>query len=194
ASDRVLGRGDAGARRTTQALLDWLAAGREPFFAFVHYREALRPVRPPAPYDRAFMPAGLNAAQARNANPRVDGGARPLWAAGAAVGGALHGGPWSYAARPRKQVPEALAQDGRWEHPLFIVPASYGEDLGDDGTVDGPPALRDTTLRVPLVMRCPGRIPAGFVVQEFAQPVDGTPTVAGLTGCGFVAPGEGRAV
>src|SRR5215467_7641705 len=32
ASDRVLGRGDAGARRATHALLDWIGAPGEPFF------------------------------------------------------------------------------------------------------------------------------------------------------------------
>ncbi|HXQ21387.1 MAG TPA: sulfatase-like hydrolase/transferase, partial [Candidatus Acidoferrales bacterium] len=34
ASDRLLRRSDAGARRTNQALAKWLAAGAQPFFAF----------------------------------------------------------------------------------------------------------------------------------------------------------------
>ncbi len=32
----------------------------EPFFAFVHYREPHLPLRPPAPYDRAFVPPNVD--------------------------------------------------------------------------------------------------------------------------------------
>jgi arylsulfatase A-like enzyme len=194
ASDRVLGRGDAGARRTTQALLDWVTGGREPFFALVHYREPRRPMRPPAPYDRAFMPAAVTAGHARNANRCADGPARPVALEEAAALAALHDGALRYADLRLKQIAEGLASDGRWERTLFILTAGYGEDLGDAGTVDGPATLRDTTLRVPLILRCPGRIPAGFVVEEFAQPVDVLPTVASLTGCALEAPVQGRAL
>jgi arylsulfatase A-like enzyme len=191
ASDRVLGRGDAGARRTTQALLDWLAAGREPFFALVHYREPLRPIRPPAPYDRTFMPHGLTALHARNANQPDTATARPVSAAEAAALAGLHDGALRYADLRLKQVADALAADGRWDQTLCIVTAGYGEGLGDAGTIGGP-ALPDTALHVPLVLRCPSRIPAGFVVEEFAQPTDLLPTIAALTGCALDAPVQGR--
>ncbi len=194
ASDRVLGRGDAGARRTTQMLLDWLAAGRAPFFAFVHYREPLRPLRPPAPYDRAFLPVALIGAHARGAPRAGDGPARVVSLDEAAVLAAMHDGALRYADLRLKQLADALAVAGRWEQTLFITTPSYGEDLGDAGTVGGPPTLRDARLRVPLVMRCPGRFPAGFVVEEFAQPVDLLPTVAALTGCTLEAPVQGRAL
>lgn len=193
ASDRVLGRGDAGARRTTQALLDWLAAGSEPFFALVRYREALRPIRPPAPYDRTFMPPALTALQARNANQPNAAAPPPVSADEAAVLSALHDGALRYADLRLKQIADALMADGRWDQTVFMLTAGYGEDLGDTQTI-GEPALRDTTLHVPLVLRCPSRIPAGFVVEEFAQPTDLLPTVAALTGCALDAPVQGRAL
>ena len=183
ASDRVLGRADAGARRTTHALLDWLAAGREPFFALVHYREPRRPLRPPAPYDRAFMPSALNGAPGQPVSTDV-----------AAALAALHDGALRYADLRLKQVADALAADGCWDQTLFVVTASYGEDLGDGGALGDAPGLRDAALRVPLLLRCPGRIPAGFVVEEFAQPVDLLPTIAALTGCTIDAPVQGRAL
>ena len=194
ASDRVLGRADAGARRTTQALVDWLAASREPFFAFVHYREPVRPIRPPAPYDRSFMPAGLTAAHARPANQPLDGPPRPPSAEETAVLAALHDGALRYCDLRLKQVADALAATGRWDRTLFILTASFGENLGDLGAWDGRPGLHDAALRVPLVLRCPQRIPAGFVVDEFAQSVDLLPTVAELTGCRLDAPLQGRAL
>lgn len=191
ASDRVLGRGDAGARRSTEAVIDWLAAGSDPFFAFVHYREALRPLRPPAPYDRAFMPPAATAAQARNVNQLAER-ARPVSAEEASALAALHDGALRYADLRLKQIADALAADGRWDQTLLIITAGYGEDLGDGGSIGGPPSLRETALHVPLVMRCPRRIPAGFVVAEFAQSVDLLPTVAALTGCALDAPVQGR--
>ena len=192
ASDRVLGRGDAGARRSTQALLDWLAADAQPFFAFMHYREPLRPIRPPAPYDRSFMSPSIDAAQARAVNQADQGKPRSVSAEEGRALTALYDGAMRYVDLRLKQVADSLISDGRWDQTLVIVTASYGEDLGDNGQIDGPPAMRDSALRVPLILRCPGRIPAGFVVQEFAQSVDVLPTIAALTGCELGAPVQGR--
>jgi arylsulfatase len=194
ASDRVLVRGDAGARRTTHALLEWLADGTQPFFAFVHYREAARPIRPAAPYDRTFMPASLSAAQARNANEPAPGRGRAVSTDESAALAALHDGALRYVDQRVRQVADALDATGRWDQTLLILTASYGEDLGELGSIDGPPSLGDTTLHVPLIMRCPRRIPAGFVVKEFAQPTDLLPTIAALSGCTIDAPVQGRAL
>lgn len=194
ASDRVLGRGDAGARRATHALLDWIGQGGEPFFAFVQYREALRPLRPPAPYDRTFMPAGLTAAHARAANQPVEGSARPVTADEAAALAALHDGALRYADLRLKEIADALAANRAWDRTLCIVTAGYGENLGEAGAIGAVPALSDAALRVPLILRCPGRIPSGFVVEEFAQPVDLLPTIAALTGEPLDPPVQGRAL
>jgi len=194
ASDRVLGRGDAGARRTTHALLDWVGQGHEPFFAFVQYREALRPLRPPAPYDRTFMPAGLTAANTRTANLPVEGPPRPVSAEEAAALAALHDGALRYADLRLKEIADALAANRAWDRTLCIVTAGYGENLGETGTIGALPALSDAALRVPLILRCPGRIPSGFVVEAFAQPVDLLPTIAALTGASLDPPVQGRAL
>jgi arylsulfatase len=194
ASDRVLGRGDAGARRSTQALIEWLSGSTDPFFAFLHYREPLRPIRPPAPYDRAFMPPSLTSVQARQVNVEADGRPRPVAADEAAALAALHDGALRYADLRLKEIADWLAAAGRWEQTLLIVTASCGEDLGDGGTIGGPPSLHDTGLHVPLVLRCPNRIPSGFAVQELAQSVDLMPTVAALAGCEIDAAVQGRAL
>jgi len=194
ASDRVLGRGDAGARRSTHALLDWLRASPQPFFALIHYREPLRPIRPPAPYDRAFPSPGLPETPVPAANEVVNGPPRQVSATESAALAGLHDGALRYADLRLKEIGDTLAAEHRWDRTLFIVTSSYGEDLGERGTLTALPGLCDAVLRVPLILRCPGRIPAGFVVEEFAQPVDVLPTVAALTGCGLDAPVQGRAL
>ncbi len=40
--------------------------------------------------------------------------------------------------------------------------------------------LHDALLRVPLLLRCPGYVPQGFVVDELAQTTDILPTILGL--------------
>jgi arylsulfatase A-like enzyme len=194
ASDRVLGRRDAGARRTTLALLDWIGAAATPFFAVVHYREPLRPIQPPAPYDRVCMPADLTAADARAINQVAGLAARSVGGEEAAALSGLYDGALRYLDLRLKQIAEALSADGRWDRTLLIVTAGYGEDLGESGSLGGAVSLRDGVLHVPLIMRCPGRIPAGYVVDEFAQPTDLLPTVAALAGCALEAPVQGRAL
>jgi len=60
--------------------------------------------------------------------------------------------------------------------------------------LDGAPAMREATLRVPLLLRAPGRVPAGFVVDEIAQLSDVAPTVLALLGVPTTTAWQGRAL
>lgn len=166
ASDRVLGRRDAGARRSTLALRDWLAAGGEPFFAFVSYRETDSPLPPPAPYDREF-------------------------ADGASAAVAWHDGALRYVDMRLREVADALAAAGRWDRTLLVVTATHGRGLDEAAAGELTPAA----LRVPLLLRAPGRVPCGFVVDDIAQLPDVAPTILSL--CRVAAPDapmQGRAL
>ncbi len=186
ASDRVLGRADAGARRTTQAFLDWAGADREPFFALVRYSETRPSLRPPAPYDRAFATSGTGSGP-QSERARTQGAPDEVRAAIS-----LHDGALQYLDMRLKQIADALAASGQWDQTLFIATSPYAATIGEAGPADGAAALRDAVLRVPLLVRCPGRIPTGFVVEEFAQPVDLLPTIGLLSGCGSDGPVQGR--
>jgi arylsulfatase A-like enzyme len=171
ASDRVLGRGDGGARRTTQALREWLAAGGEPFAALVSYREPNSALPPPAPYDRMFV--GEDEAQR---------------------GAAWHDGALRYVDLRLREVADALIAAGEWDRTLMVVTATHGRALTgaavDDG-VDFSPA----SLHVPLLLRAPGRVPRGFVVDEIVQLPDVAPTILSLARVAAPdAPMQGRAL
>lgn len=169
ASDRVLGRRDAGARRTTLALREWLAAGGEPFFALVSYRETDSAAPPPAPYDRQF------------ADPE----------SGDAV--AWHDGALRYVDLRLREVADALIASGQWDRTLVVVTATHGRTL-DAGRVDEP-GFTPAGLRVPLLLRAPGRVPSGFVVDEIAQLPDVAPTILSLANVAAPdAPMQGRAL
>jgi arylsulfatase A-like enzyme len=164
ASDRVLGRADAGARRTTHALLEWLRDAGEPFGAVVTLREAMLPQAPPAPYDRQFAAAGVDARRAQYA-------------------GALR-----YLDLRLQEIGAALAADGRWERTLLVVTGTGGVAF------DGEAPLCEASLRVPLLLRAPGRVPQGYVVDEIAQLTDLLPTVLALSGAAPAPSTQGRAL
>jgi arylsulfatase A-like enzyme len=183
ASDRVLGRIDAGARRTNVALLAWLETVREPFFAFVHYREPHLPLRPPAPYDRMFLPATADPARLRSLNQDSAAflsGAITMDAADLAVLTAAYDGALRYVDMRLQEVAAVLAHDGRWDRTLVIVLGDHGEHLGEHGMIGHQFGLYDSVLRAPLILRCPDKIPRGFVVDEIVQPIDVLPTVLEL--------------
>ena len=169
ASDRVLGRRDAGARRSTLALREWLAAGGEPFFAFVSYRETSGAQPPPAPYDRQFAGDGINEAVA--------------W----------HDGALRYVDLRLREVADALIAAGQWDRTLVVVTATHGRGLEAERPDE--PSFSPAGLRVPLLLRAPGRVPRGFVVDDVAQLPDVAPTVLSLARVAAPdAPMQGRAL
>lgn len=69
---------------------------------------------------------------------------------------------------------------------IVIVTSDHGEAHGENGYLFHERYLHDEIVRVPLLVRAPGRVPAGAVVRGTCGPVDLTPTVLELAG--FPAP------
>src|SRR5262249_41735115 len=63
---------------------------------------------------------------------------------------------------------------------LLVGTATRGEDLGEQHRLADPSSLREASLRVPLLMRLPGVVPAGRRVAGLAQDVDVMPTILDL--------------
>ena len=75
-----------------------------------------------------------------------------------------------------------LEELGLVENTLLIVGADHGEELDDHGCWFDHHGLYDTNVRVPLIMRLPGRLPAGQVVTPMVSWLDVAPTVLDLAG------------
>lgn len=76
----------------------------------------------------------------------------------------------------------ALRELGVWDQTLFIITSDHGEEFWEhDGIMHGH-TLYDENLLVPLIMRLPGRIPAGRVVREPVMLLDLMPTILDLYG------------
>lgn len=65
---------------------------------------------------------------------------------------------------------------------LVVLTADHGEGLGEHGEETHLYFVYDTTLRVPLIFRCPGVVRAGRIVAEQVRTIDIAPTILGLLG------------
>ena len=75
------------------------------------------------------------------------------------------------------------------ERTLVVVTADHGEGLGEHGEAEHGFFVYDTTVRVPLIMRWPGRLPAGLRSRIPARSIDLVPTILDLVGGGTGMPG-----
>ncbi len=76
----------------------------------------------------------------------------------------------------------ALDQRRLTGNTLTILHADHGQSLGEHWYVGHGRNLYDPTLRIPLLVRLPGVVPAGKVVEALARNIDIFPTVLDLTG------------
>ncbi len=80
------------------------------------------------------------------------------------------------------KVLAAIDELGLADKTLVVLLSDHGEGRGQHGERTHSFFLYDTTLRVPLVMRCPGRIPAGRVVESQVRLIDVMPTILAVVG------------
>ena len=81
-----------------------------------------------------------------------------------------------------------LVERGLWNDVVFSVTADHGESLGEHGERTHGYFLYDSTIRIPWVLRAPGRAPAR--VSHQVRLVDVLPTMADMAGQGaLMAPG-----
>ena len=76
-----------------------------------------------------------------------------------------------------------LKKEGLYDNSLIIVMADHGENFGEHSFYfQHGASLYETSLKVPLVMRCPAKILAGKVVKARVQSLDIMPTVLDVLG------------
>ena len=75
-----------------------------------------------------------------------------------------------------------LEEEGWLDETLVVVTSDHGEGFGEHGHFGHGNDLYDVLLRVPLILRLPGRIPAGTVWSEPVSLVDLVPTALGFAG------------
>ncbi|MCB9897161.1 MAG: sulfatase [Planctomycetes bacterium] len=185
-----------------------------PFFALVHYYSTHTPYDPPAPYDALY---GLDAYDGpyapflqshavvimkalRDGHCWVPGCDKPLWTCGhfdpardVPAIHALYDAGLKFADDMVGDLLALLDEKGIADDTLVIFTADHGEELFDHAIFEHD-WMFETNLHIPVVMRLPGRLPAGARVSWPTEEIDLAPTILDLVGRGALPDADGRSL
>lgn len=144
---------------------DWLnrRAGDRPFFLFVSFLEPHLPYDPPPEYraehlrdlppdDVVTIGAGIE----------FNAGLHPADTVDWARVRRLYGGDVYTADRLLSDLTALLEKHGLQEDTVLVVTSDHGENLGEHERMDHQFSVHETLLKVPLVIRAPGRLAPGL--------------------------------
>jgi arylsulfatase A-like enzyme len=80
---------------------------------------------------------------------------------------------------------------GIWDQTMLIITADHGEEFFEDGRCGHGGSLRESLIRVPLLIHDPARFPGGTIVEEGAEGVDVLPTMLAALDKPGVTNGQG---
>ena len=89
---------------------------------------------------------------------------------------------------------ELLAAHEVLDRTLLVVAADHGEEFMEHGREGHARGLYREVTAVPLIMRLPGKLPAGIVVEPLVQNVDIWPTLLDLLGLPPLPDAQGRSL
>jgi arylsulfatase A-like enzyme len=170
--------------------------GDERFFLFVHYWDPHTPYLPPDRYRNLFY-EGDDRTKRNPANRSLEalwrhplGQAwRDTWfrSLGSDITDAeyvrgLYDAEVRYVDDGIGALLTALDATGRADETLVVLMGDHGECLGEHSIWYDHHGLYDENLRVPFIMRQPGRLPAGQRVPQTVRTMDIAPTILDLAG------------
>jgi arylsulfatase A-like enzyme len=182
---------------TTDAAIAQLQVMQQPFFLWVHYFDPHYPYIPPAPYDTLYDPGyegkltfdidTIQNIEKGKIQPSPDDVKRLM---------SLYQGEVSFLDSHLGRLFAALDQLGLSDNTLLTVTADHGESFGEHSTFKEdtdyfhPHDMYNTEQHTPLLMRFPGHIKPGTVVQAPSQAVDLFPTL--LDYANLPSPGQNQ--
>ena len=170
--------------------LERLAGQDAPFFLFLRHMDPHAPYLPPAPYERAFYhgneldPANRSMDPVMAFKPFRDffAGWMPPGITDKDYVVAQYDGAIAYMDACIAALFEAVTALGLDDDTLIVVNGDHGETLYEHECWFDHHGLYDNVLRVPLILRFPGRIAAGQRVTGFNQHKDLVPTILDYLG------------
>jgi arylsulfatase A-like enzyme len=177
-----------GAEVLHRRLFPWLEqhAGDD-FFLFIHYWDVHGPYLAPEPFGQGYVAQRLGVEipvhTAANGADYVRGwGPVAEITAEARARIDAYDGGIAYFDHMFGALLDHLAQLGIAQQALMALTADHGESLAEHRVPFAHDELYEATIRVPLILRAPGRLPAGGVVTALSQAVDVAPTLLELAG------------
>ena len=165
--------------------LERLAAGDKPFFLFLRHMDPHAPYLPPAPYERAFYHGNELDPANRSMDPVM--AFKPfrdffrMWMPPGITDKdyviAQYDGAIAYMDACIATLLESITALGLDDNTLVIVNGDHGETLYDHECWFDHHGIYDNVLHVPLLIRFPGRVPAGIRLAGYNQHKDLVPTI-----------------
>jgi arylsulfatase A-like enzyme len=166
-----------------------------PFFLHVNFRRPHHPFDPPVPFDRMYEGASFPASHRRDGEMKNKPPTHAKWLENS-NGFDLRGltdkdlqriksyyyGMISLNDKHIGRMLESLTQLGVADRTIVVVTADHGEMLGDHGLLFKAGYMYDEVLRTPLIIRAPGKLPAGRRVSGMTEGIDIMPTLLELLG------------
>jgi arylsulfatase A-like enzyme len=178
--------------RTLERLREWLpSVGDRPIFVFLHLWDVHFDYVPPQHYVDMFDPDYTGDVTAegylRSRVIRADMPARDLEHVIA-----LYDGEIRYTDDIIGEILAELDEAGRFERALIAVTSDHGEEFFEHGGRGHMKSLFEEVVRVPLIVRWPGHIEAGRVIEDQVRLIDLMPTLLSLAGLPVPAEVQGR--
>ena len=182
--------------------LERLSEQEKPFFLFLRHMDPHAPYLPPAPYERMFYqgdecdPANESMKPVLSFKPFRDFLASwmPPGITDKDYVIAQYDGEVAYMDACIQVLFEKMQDLGIYDETLVILNADHGETLYDHDCFFDHHGLYEPTLHVPLVIRYPGRVPAGKRVKGYNQHQDLLPTLLELIGINPEIPFDGKSL
>ncbi|MGD9495363.1 MAG: sulfatase [Armatimonadota bacterium] len=182
-----LGWTDWGGAALTARLPALLAQARQPWFGLIWYNDCHHPYLGRPPFRTRFLRRRMSLRRRFELMARM----RNMEELSATMDerdredvNDLYDGALCYNDNLLGRLRAELERRGLWDDTVVIVCADHGDMLGEHGlTSHGRPAgLYRPLLRVPLIVRAPGMVPAGRRSDALVQLADVTQTIAAIAG------------
>ncbi|MEI6914407.1 MAG: sulfatase [Armatimonadota bacterium] len=170
--------------------LQRLAGEDKPFFLFLRHMDPHSPYLPPAPYERIFYAGNETDPENKSLEPVYAfepfadylSSWFPPGCTDAEYIIAQYDGAVAYMDACIQNIFAMIQQLGIEEETLVVINADHGETLYDHGCYFDHHSMYEPTLVIPLILRFPGRVPAGLWFDDFCSHKDLVPTVLDLMG------------
>ncbi len=168
--------------RVYKAVQEWMRrSDRRPFFMFVHMWDVHYDFTPPKPYDRKFDPDyqgpfdGSNFFFDQWINARMD--KRDLEHLIA-----LYDGEIAWTDHYIGRILDDLDALGLRDSTVVVLVADHGTEFFEHGEKSHRKTLFDEVIKIPMIVRYPGRVPSGKRIAAQTSIIDVTPTILELIG------------
>ena len=179
--------------------LERLCAKDQPWFVMLRHMDPHAPYLPPEPYERMFYHGDECDPDNRSMDPVLDfkpfGSFFKSWMPPGITDKdyviAQYDGAIAYMDAAIQSLFTALENLGVMDETIVVVNGDHGETLYDHECWFDHHGIYDNVLHVPLIIRYPGKVPAGQRLSGFNQHKDLLPTLLDLAGLDEQAAAEG---